>query len=473
MFLRVKELIRKVINIFSKSDLEKRTGVEIAVSNVMVTLIDLWTRHYKGNPPYLYRPDGNRDETVETLRLPSAIAAKVAKMVTLEAETKVTGSKRADYLDEQYQRVVGNIRKSTEYAAAKGGIIFKPYVSGASIEVDIVQAGRFFPTAFNSRGDITGAIFFERIVRGERYLTRLELQNFSANKIEIKNFAFRSKSEDSLGDEIPLASVPEWEDIEPESQITGVERAMFSYFKMPFANEADEDSPLGVSIFARAVDIIKQADLQYSRILWEYEGGELAIDADITAVKSGKDGKLTVPQRKERLFRGLNIDGGNNRGDFYQVFSPEFRDTSLFNGLNRLFQRIEFACGLSYGTISDPQLIEKTAEEIKSSKQDSYGTITDIQMALEKALKELIYCIDVLTTLYKLAPAGKCETSFKWDDSIIVNAELERQQDLQEIRDGIMQKWEYRKKWYGEDEETAKKMVAQEPADDDLMGFRR
>ncbi len=472
MFSRLREWIRKVINIFSKNDLEKRAGVEIAVSDVMVTAIDLWTRHYKGNPPYLYRPDGGRDETVETLRLPSAIAAKVAKMVTLEAETQVTGSKRAEYLNEQYKKVIANIRNCTEYAAAKGGVIFKPYVSGNSIEVDIVHAGRFFPTAF-SRGDITGGIFFERLVRGERYLTRLEFQNFSAGKIEIKNLAFSSKSENSLGEQISLESVPEWEDIEPESQIVGVERAMFSYFKMPFANEVDEDSPLGVSIFSRAIDLIKQADLQYSRILWEYEGGELAIDADITAVKTGKDGKLTIPQRKERLFRGLNIDGGANKGDFYQVFSPEFRDTSLFNGLNRLFQRIEFACGLSYGTISDPQLVEKTAEEIKSSKQDSYGTITDIQGALEKALKDLIYCMDVLTTLYRLAPAGKYETFFKWDDSIIVNAEAERLRDQQEVREGLMQKWEYRKKWYGEDEETAKAMVARDPSDDELMGFGR
>ena len=44
--------------------------------------------------------------------------------------------------------------------------------------------------------------------------------------------------------------------------------------------------------------------------------------------------------------------------------------------------------------------------------------------------------------------------------------------DMQEIRDGIMKKWEYRVKWYGEDEQTAKQMTeADQPDDDTIMGF--
>ena len=95
-------------------------------------------------------------------------------------------------------------------------------------------------------------------------------------------------------------------------------------------------------------------------------------------------------------------------------------------------------------------------------------------MSLQRALECLIRAMDATATLYSLAPAGNYDVSFLWDDSVVIDAETERMRDLQEIRDGIMQKWEYRVKWYGEDEQTAKRMTQnQSESDDEIMGFNR
>ena len=40
---------------------------------------------------------------------------------------------------------------------------------------------------------------------------------------------------------------------------------------------------------------------------------------------------------------------------------------------------------------------------------------------------------------------------------------------MQEIRDGVRQKWEYRVKFFGEDEQTAKAMTAQESTEEDPL----
>ena len=40
------------------------------------------------------------------------------------------------------------------------------------------------------------------------------------------------------------------------------------------------------------------------------------------------------------------------------------RDASFFNGLNQQLRRIEFNSNLAYGTLSDPNNTDKTAEEI-------------------------------------------------------------------------------------------------------------
>jgi len=59
------------------------------------------------------------------------------------------------------------------------------------------------------------------------------------------------------------------------------------------------------------------------------------------------------------------------------------------------------------------------------------------------------------------------------DDSIIVDTEAEKLADQQEVSQGLMQKWEYRVKWYGETEVQAKKILAesQSMTDDQILGF--
>ena len=54
------------------------------------------------------------------------------------------------------------------------------------------------------------------------------------------------------------------------------------------------------------------------------------------------------------------------------------------------------------------------------------------------------------------------EFNCDFKDSILVDEETERQQDRADVAAGFMQAWEYRAKWYHEDEAAAKAMVAQE-----------
>ena len=56
------------------------------------------------------------------------------------------------------------------------------------------------------------------------------------------------------------------------------------------------------------------------------------------------------------------------------------------------------------------------------------------------SLDDLIYAVDSLASLYELSPNGEYETSYKWDDSIIIDAEVEREQDRQDVSMGVMRK---------------------------------
>lgn len=461
MFRRLLNAIRQVVRkIFPKKSIEEAIKIDIPVSDEMTEAIELWSLMYKDKAPWL-------DDNTKSLNLASAIAGELARLATIEMKSEITAkessnSERAEYLNEQYQKVIDDIRIVTEYAAALGGLIFKPYIDGENIAVDYVLADEFIPVKYDSTGNITAAIFIERIRKGRKIYTRLEYHDLLKEGYYISNTVYVNENGDeSLGYQVSLAEVEEWADLEPEILLTNVEKPLYSYLKMPMANTIDTRSPLGISVYARAVGLIEEADKQYSRILWEYEGSELAINASMDLFKADN----TLPKGKERLYRKLDTDAE----DFFEPFSPAIRDESLFNGLNKILQRIEFACGLAYGTLSDVQLVEKTAEEIKVSKQRSYSTVVDIQKAIKTALIDLVYAMDVYATLGELAPAGEYDISFEFDDSLVVDSKTEQAIMLQEVSAGLIKPEIYLMRRYGVSEEQARKMMpsVDEPQLDD------
>lgn len=336
----------------------------------------------------------------------------------------------------------------------KGGMFFKPFYSNGRIKVSCIQADKFIPTKFDSTGELLGAIFIDQIINGKDVYTRLEYQELNDTILTIKNKAYKTTVHNinTLGKQIPLSEVKDWGNIQNELTITNVNKLIGGYFKIPIANPIDNTSPVGVAIFANAIDILEEIDKQFSRTLWEYEGSELALDVDETAFKKDENGKDILPKGKKRLYRKL--DFGDEKT--WNVFSPEIRDTSLFNGLNELLRQCESQCGLAFGTISKIENIEKTATEIKSSKQDYFVTVSDIQGALQTALEDLIYGIDILMSLYGVKHKVGANGSFDWDDSILVDSEKKQSQAMVERNAKLIDDIEYfvQTRDYSEEEAT-------------------
>lgn len=458
MFEKFLNWIKGVIKMFGKDTIKNALGVNVAISSDMANAITLWEKIYENEADWL-----KKDE-VESLELGSAIANEFTRLTTLEMKTEITGSTRADFLNEQYKKMLENLNDNLEIGNAVGGLIFKPYVKDNKLFVDLVRGSCFYPTEFDSSGNVIAGIFTSQITKGDYIYTRLEYHKFYEQALEgdinyiIKNVVYKSNDKSTLGTRVKISNIQEWQNIQEQTAIKYVEKPLFSYYKPPIANNIDPESPLGVSVYARAVNLIKKADKQFGRIDWEYEASEKAVYVDELATKpaQGKDKKktFTVNKLKGRLYKTLNT--GTDKTDFFKDYSPEIRDEALWRGLNKILQRIEFNVGLAYGTLSDPAMIEKTATEIKSSKQRSYATVSKMQENLQKTLKNLIYAMDVLTTLYNLAPQGNYEVSFNWDDSLIVDTEREQTLQMQEVNAGLRSKLKYIMFRYGLTDEQAR-----------------
>lgn len=469
MFNRIITWLREAWSkMIGTTDIKTALNVDLEMSAPMVTALQNWSRMYINDAEWL-------SATVKSMQLPAGIASEIARSATIEMKVEVTAAaagskaKRADFLNTQMQKILPRLREQLEYGCAKGGLMIKPYVDGKELAFDFVQADQFYPVGF-ANAMITSCVFSDQRKVGDWYYTRLELHAVGGGLdggYLVKNAAFRSTVKGDLGVKVGLDSVESWKDLQPEATIRGVDRPLFAYFRYPQANNVDPSSPLGVSCFARAVDHIKHADEIYSNLVWEFESGERAIYVDTSSFDKDSTGKPILPQGKGRLYRTLNQMDAAQLGEegFWKDWSPEFRDASIKSGLDAILKRIEFNSGLAYGTLSDPNTVDKTATEILSSKQRSAATIVDTQKALETTLDQLLYAMDIWATLNKLSQKGNYEAVYEFDDSLVTDKQQQFSHDQIVVGMGAMSKVEFRMRNYGESEEVAKQKVAEAQAE--------
>lgn len=430
--------------LFPRAVAEREFGTSPAVSMTMEQQIALWYAMLVNTPPW-------QDCNVKAVGLPAAICREVTRPTLVEFTANITGSQRADYLNDGFQLAKENFGKALELGLALGGVALKPYIYGDKLLVDMTGAAGFQPTKFDPTGRCIGGVFRDKPVKvNGKYYVRLESHDLTDTVYTIKNKAYYSDSTGSVGAPAPLDVVPEWADIQEEVTIQNMDGPLFAYFKPPIANTADTNSLCGMSIYgdAATVELIKQADEQWERLRWEYKSGERKVLMD--------GNTSTANMFDKRLFE---IGAFTADGDFYQFLNPELRNDAVYKGFQDVIRRIEFNVGLSSGDISDPQTVEKTATEIRSGKQRKYVLISSIQTALEHTFDALIYAMDVYATLYGLAADGEYEVTYDWGDSILDDQETkdnEFARDLQLLNAGIMNDWEFRAKYFNEDEATAK-----------------
>ncbi|MBO5449397.1 MAG: phage capsid protein [Ruminococcus sp.] len=429
---------------FSHSDIKSALNCEAAISEKMSAAIDDWCGMYAGNAYWMDPRKG-----VRSLRLEQAIVRELAN-VTINEMTVKAKNKR---LDELLKPALDRLNINLQKALASGAMVIKP-LGGNNVQY--VPQSAFIPVEYDVNGRLIKVIFPEvKYISDNDYRIRLEYHDLDFQKgLTITNRAFKSSDGVSLGKELSLTEVGEWAQLPPEIMYPQMLRPAFGYYVNPIDNTID-GSHAGVSVFDCAKDLIRLADNQFGRLDWEFESGERALLVDDAALKPAENGRADVPKLKERLFRGLNISGGQS-GDFFREFSPALRQADFIAGLEEYKREIEFAVGLSYGDLSDPQTVDKTATEIKASKQRKYNTVTAIQNNLRYCLEDLCYALAFHNAITKQGT----ELTVNFKDSILTDEETERKQDQQDVSLGAMPLWEYRMKWYGEDEATAKTMVA-------------
>ena len=422
-----KGVVRKL---FSLNTIKTIIGQDAAITADMVNSIELWASMLRGKAPWITGP-------VNSLRLEQGICREFANISLNEMESRVTN----ENLNRIYEYAIRDINENLQAGLALGSFVIKPL---GGDKVEYITADKFIPIEFDSRGRLINVVFIEtRRIRNDSIYYRFEQHDLSRGMLIITNQAYHSSSDNAIGVKVPLQSVDDWS-VLPERVIYKIDKPDFGYYRNPILNTID-GSACGVSIYDAAVRLIEKTDIQFGRLDWEFESGERAVHVDVSALKT-ENNKSYLPRLNRRLYRGINnIDPGMGK-DLFDVFSPEFRDQSIINGLEEYKRNIEFAIGLAYGDLSKPESVEKTATEVRTAKKRKYNTVTAIQNNLRDCLSDLV---DALAFYNGMTTSGY-EFVCEFKDSILTDEETERQQDILELQMGILRPEEYRAKWKGE-----------------------
>ena len=421
---------------FPLKDIKQALGIKPAITDDMLSSIELWQKCFSGNAPWL-------NDDVISLRLEQSITREFANITLNE----MTASVSNDKLQKIFETATEDLNIELQSGLATGAMVIKPL---GGDKVQYISANAFVPIEFDAKHRLVKVIFPEFRKIGDNYYTRLEYHNLDPKKgLTITNTAYVSANEGQLGREIPLTAVDEWASLPASVTYPTMLRPAFGYFRTPIKNTIDGSS-CGMSAFANAIALIEKTDTQFGRLDWEFESGERAIHVDAAAFKKEGTEKLN-----KRLYRAVDVDLGNE--ELFKDFSPAIRQGDITDGLNTYLRRLEFSVGLAYGDLSNPETVAKTATEIKSAKDRKYNTVSAIQKQLKYCLDDLVYALAFYNSLTTSGYTFVCD--FK--DSILTDEQTERTQDIQDLSLGIMKPEEYRAKWYGEDEKTAKKNLPQ------------
>ncbi len=439
--------------------------------------IEVWRSWYNSNVRKfhrykVYRGNGSSVNcTRYSLGMPKRVCEDMANLLLNEKVMVTIADKLTDafvkkVLEENAWGELGN--EYQEWKSALGTVAYVVYVKdavmgenggikGGSVGINYVDATSIYPTSWQNK-TVNECIFtFRKTYKRKTYVHfqyhRMEDVPGGGRQYVVEN----AVAENTAGAGRELTP-EEWESIPAfrglaERIETGSEHPLFIIDRLNAVNNADEDitNPMGISLFANAVDVARKIDLEYDSYANEFSLGrkrifvapELLTNADGSAVFDPND--TVFYELPEDYFR--NAESKEAMREVNMELRVEEHSKALNDDLNWL----SLLCGFGTNRYKFEKGSVKTATEVVSEDSDLYRTLTKHELVLGRVIKQLVRTvIRVGISIGNQELDEDTEITVAFDDSIIQDKAAERQDDRQDVAMGAMSLAEYRAKWYEE-----------------------
>lgn len=444
---------------------ENKVKEEFNVSSIISTevewLLDYCAKVYKGQPDW-----EDEQNHIKTVNFAKSICSETARLTTLGIGVHIDGSTRAEWLQQQVDKVYYDLRKWVEYGCAYGTVILKP--NGDTIKLYV--PGQYEITEQDG-SRITGAVFHNSAYdeQKKRHYLRLEYHRFENGAYVITNKCFVGNTADTCDKPVDISATP-WSGYLEEARIVNVEKPLFAALNTPQANNLEPGCPVALPIFSDALEELRDLDVAYSRNAKEIEDSKrmVLLDADrlMPGTKAGDLSRNALPDY-------VKIVDGDTSSDsnVYHEVNPELNTDTRLSGINALLSQIGYKVGFSNGYfVFNEATGIQTATGVEAEQQRTIQFIKDCRDQLESCLGDLIYALSKVADLYQLAPIGNYEIVYDFGD-ITYNKEEDRARWWGYVQAGKVPAWMFFVKFEGMTEKDAKAMTEEaRPKEPKLFG---
>ena len=451
------------------------------VSSDHYRMVQVWESWYRNKVRGFHRYRiNNGSNTVKCDRLSAGMAKMVSEDLAddlLNEKVKITLSNPAanEYVDTVLAANNWAVQSNAyqERKAYTGTVAYVPYLDGVevdedgsviagtgSIRLNYFEASNIYPLSWLN-GVVEECAFVSiHTVQGKKYAhIQLHVREGEAGEYVINNNVVECTA--GAGRELSPA---EWRQLRPfqamsEKAYTGSAQRQFVIDRLNIVNNMDPDSPMGVAVFANAIDQLRGIDIAYDSYVNEFVLGKKRIFVAPEMMSMGADGS-PVFDPNDVTFYQLPEDSIKDR-PLVEV-NMEIRAEAHSQAINDFLNILSVKCGFGTQHYRFENGNIQTATQIISENSDLYKTIVKHEIILDNVLKELVAIILRLGNVLGAGLDESAEITVDFDDSIIEDKGAERKEDRQDVSMGAMALWEYRAKYYNEDAETAKANVPQQ-----------
>ena len=235
----------------------------------------------------------------------------------------------------------------------------------------------------------------------------------------------------------------------------------FGIVKPAVTNTRVDMSPCGQSVFADAVDAVQAVDLTFDAPINEIDLSKMRVFLSDVLFDRETDGNknVTIPfgSRTCTVFRKVM-----STEDTIQEFAPALRPSGQIEAFRVALQMLGdlTGFGISYFDMNESRGYVKTATEVSSDNSALMRNIRRHENSLEGSIVSIARTVMHASRSFGETIPDEGETRVQFDDSIIQDTAAEKEQDMKEV--GVtMGAWEYRMRWYGEEESIARARAAE------------
>ena len=381
------------------------------------------------------------------------------------------GSSFGDLLEKAFALGGGALREWVEIPKDRDG----NDIGEGKIRIGYTMATQFVPTAWDN-SKIKAGIFISREARDGYYYTVVEWHRLDGDTYRVTNDAYRIPIKDApepqtiLGWAYPLDKA--YPLLSPDTTIDNVENTFFQYFRPFGANYADDNSPLGMSIFASALSTLHGLDTVFDSLQREFVLGKKRIIVPARLLKA-------VPQPNNPPVRFFDADdevyealATDNPEDLKIIDnSVDLRIQPHVDGINADLAILCAQVGFDAGALSfDATRGLKTATEVVSENSKTFGTVKAHENNIKPAIEHMVHAIFELAAHYELKFDGTpvadllkdgYSVSVKFDDSIIQDKNAEINQGIALVGAQLLSKKKFMVDVLGYTPEDAEKEIAE------------